>query len=175
MYASWVLTTPSSDSISSSAMSLKQADFSFSEESWIFYEKNTSFNLLYMYRFSGTNSLRMWQSKSEPLTKLSKPHIPQIALLLPHNPKSTCHRQNSYDTPASAIVHSVFMIKTYRIIFKAFLTQLWKKQISIWKSYKIDIKLERANLIHAPSPPAYGHHWTQRITWKPILNSHWQW
>ena len=109
------------------------------------------------------------------MTKLSKPHIPQIALLLPHNPKSTCHRQNSYDTPASAIVHSVFMIKTYRIIFKAFLTQLWKKQISIWKSYKIDIKLERANLIHAPSPPTYGHHWTQRITWKPILNSHWQW
>ena len=83
--------------------------------------------------------------------------------------------KNSYDTPASAIVHSVFMIKTYRIIFKAFLTQLWKKQISIWKSYKIDIKLERANLIHAPSPPTYGHHWTQRITWKPILNSHWQW
>ena len=61
--------------------------------------------------------------------------------------------KNSYDTPASAIVHSVFMIKTYRIIFKAFLTQLWKKQISLWKSYKIDIKLERANPIHAPSPP----------------------
>ena len=65
--------------------------------------------------------------------------------------------KNSYDTPASAIVHSVFMIKTYRIIFKAFLTQLWKKQISIWKSYKIDIKLERANLIHPPPPPPLQH------------------
>lgn len=42
-------------------MSLKQADFSFSEESWIFYEKNTSFNLLYMYRFSGTNVIvQVW-------------------------------------------------------------------------------------------------------------------
>ena len=45
--------------------------------------------------------------------------------------------KNSYDTPASAIVHSVFMIKTYRIIFKAFLTQLWKKQLA----YESHIKL----------------------------------